>query len=141
MQTGMKFKMTWWNYILEAVADCKKIKTNFSTQEVHSLLDKSDGDNAEILKALYQPNVNHDSHAHVWLGSVRSGFNRVTDEFRRNYGLDDFIEHFPSFRIGKSKMRDNFPKSVILTENLQFRTYGPHVGGFQENPGLDYGNF
>ena len=97
------------------------------------MLDQSERDYEEIWDNLNQPDpfkwVNDEIYARVWLGSIRTGSDQITDEFGRIFLLDKFFEYFPVFQQGEPRWRDNFPKSIVLTEKLRFKSVGSHTAG------------
>ena len=102
-------------------------------EEVSNMLDQSERDHEEIWDDLNHPDpykwVNDEIYARVWLGSIRTGFDQVTDEFGRIFQLDNFFEYFPVFQQGEPRWRDTFPKSIVLTEKLRFKSVGSHAVG------------
>ena len=99
-------------------------------EEVSNMLYRSERDYEELWNNLNQPDsfkwVNDEIYSRVWLGAIRTGYDQITDEFGRIFELGNFFEYYPAFKQGKPRWRDSFPKGIVLTEKLRFKSVGPH---------------
>ena len=105
------------------------------------MLDRSKRDYDELWKNLNQPDpfkwVNDEIYSKVWLGAIRTGYAQITDEFGRIFELGNFFEYYPAFNQGKPRWRDTFPKRIVLTEKLRFKSFGLHNA---ETSGMKFRN-